>query len=463
MSRPLLVIASLLSAPAAASGPDAVDTSGAGALIAQAMDHSEVMANLRHLSDIIGPRLSGSTAMRRANDWTAERFRAYGLTAALEPYTFGVTWERGTVVAPAGGSVHPGDHRAELGLDGGHRRQDAHRPRRAGGPVHARQPGGQQGQGARRLGPAADAVSALEPRRPGHDGRRLRAPGRGAPDQGSSHRRHVRRRGARPAPVPARSPVRAQGGRRARDAGRRLQGARPDDDERVAQPARAAARTWSIAHEDYAMLERQIDRGRESAARGAGGEHDRAGCRCSSGIPWRRSAAASGRARWSSSARTSTAGTWGRASRTTAPARWSCSRRPAPSRSPGLKPKRTIRFILFSGEEEGLLGSRAYAAAHAAEADSIQAVLVLDNGTGAITGQALQGRTELEGLWRAAARPGGRLGADSVRERRTRPDRPPQLPALRRAGVQLRPALRGATTTPTTRRSTPTTKPCRAT
>ena len=44
-----------------------------------------MMANLRHLSDIIGPRLSGSPAMRRANDWTAERFRAYGLTAALEP------------------------------------------------------------------------------------------------------------------------------------------------------------------------------------------------------------------------------------------------------------------------------------------------------------------------------------------------------------------------------------------
>ena len=35
--------------------------------------------------------------MRRANDWTAERFRAYGLTATLEPYTFGVTWERGPV------------------------------------------------------------------------------------------------------------------------------------------------------------------------------------------------------------------------------------------------------------------------------------------------------------------------------------------------------------------------------
>jgi carboxypeptidase Q len=64
----------------------------------------------------------------------------------------------------------------------------------------------------------------------------------------------------------------------------------------------------------------------------------------------------------------------------------------------GLKPKRTIRFILFSGEEEGLLGSRAYAEAHAAMADSIQAVLVLDNGTGA---------ERSRGIMEAAARPRG--------------------------------------------------------
>lgn len=82
----------------------------------------------------------------------------------------------------------------------------------------------------------------------------------------------------------------------------------------------------------------------------------------------------------------------------------------------GLKPKRTIRFILFSGEEQGLIGSRAYAAAHAAEADSIQAVLVLDNGTGAVTGQALQGRTELAGLWRQLLAPLASLEADSVRD-----------------------------------------------
>src|SRR2546429_4897506 len=46
--------------------------------------------------------------------------------------------------------------------------------------------------------------------------------------------------------------------------------------------------------------------------------------------------------------------------------------------------------------------------------DSIQAVIVLDNGTGAITGQALQGRGDLEALWRAVLAPVAALGADSV-------------------------------------------------
>jgi hypothetical protein len=82
----------------------------------------------------------------------------------------------------------------------------------------------------------------------------------------------------------------------------------------------------------------------------------------------------------------------------------------------GLKPKRTIRFILFSGEEQGLLGSRAYAASHPELMDSIQAVLVLDNGTGMITGQALQGRDELEQLWKDLLDPVASLGAAKVRQ-----------------------------------------------
>lgn len=54
----------------------------------------------------------------------------------------------------------------------------------------------------------------------------------------------------------------------------------------------------------------------------------------------------------------------------------------------GAKPKRTIRFMLWSGEEQGLLGSRAYIKAHPEENDRISAVLVHDGGTNYVSGIA---------------------------------------------------------------------------
>ena len=46
-----------------------------------------------------------------------------------------------------------------------------------------------------------------------------------------------------------------------------------------------------------------------------------------------------------------------------------------------VKPKRTIRFILWSGEEQGLLGSRGYVEKHRKEMDKISAVLNDDGGS----------------------------------------------------------------------------------
>ncbi|MGV3616605.1 MAG: M20/M25/M40 family metallo-hydrolase [Fimbriimonas sp.] len=47
----------------------------------------------------------------------------------------------------------------------------------------------------------------------------------------------------------------------------------------------------------------------------------------------------------------------------------------------GAKPKRTIRFVLWTGEEQGLLGSSEYVKQHEAEMPKISAVLVDDGGT----------------------------------------------------------------------------------
>jgi carboxypeptidase Q len=55
-------------------------------------------------------------------------------------------------------------------------------------------------------------------------------------------------------------------------------------------------------------------------------------------------------------------------------------------RASGLKPKRTLRVVLFSGEEQNLLGSKAYVTAHRDGLSKIQAVLVQDAGAGRIMG-----------------------------------------------------------------------------
>jgi carboxypeptidase Q len=62
----------------------------------------------------------------------------------------------------------------------------------------------------------------------------------------------------------------------------------------------------------------------------------------------------------------------------------------------GLRPRRSIRFILFSGEEQGMLGSHAYTMAHRAELDRALAAIVFDEGSGRVTGFSLGGRHEIE-------------------------------------------------------------------
>jgi len=61
----------------------------------------------------------------------------------------------------------------------------------------------------------------------------------------------------------------------------------------------------------------------------------------------------------------------------------------------GVKPRRSIRFILFSGEEQGMVGSYSYVRAHRSELDHADAVVVFDSGIGSVTGFSLGGRKDL--------------------------------------------------------------------
>jgi hypothetical protein len=71
----------------------------------------------------------------------------------------------------------------------------------------------------------------------------------------------------------------------------------------------------------------------------------------------------------------------------------------------GLLPRRTIRFVLFSGEEQGMLGSWAYVKSHEAELDKFRAVIIFDSGVGRVSGYSLSGRRDLEDAVRESLKP----------------------------------------------------------
>ena len=60
----------------------------------EGMNRSQVMDTLSYLTEVIGPRLTGSPNMKRANEWTRTKLAEYGLTNAhLEPWgPFGKGW-----------------------------------------------------------------------------------------------------------------------------------------------------------------------------------------------------------------------------------------------------------------------------------------------------------------------------------------------------------------------------------
>ena len=65
-------------------------------------------------------------------------------------------------------------------------------------------------------------------------------------------------------------------------------------------------------------------------------------------------------------------------------------------RALGLAPRRTIRFVLFTGEEEGMLGSNAYVRRHRDEMGRTVAAFIMDIGAGRPMGWYSMGRTDLD-------------------------------------------------------------------
>lgn len=432
-TRWLLLAAALVSCspaasrPAAAPGPvvgaannTAVDTveqyvvqvrsepQAIAAIVREGMERSHAGEDLAYLTDVIGPRLTGSAAMQRANEWTARKLREYGADSAwLEPWRFGRTWQRGAatmrMTVPHERWLHAASWAWAPGTHGPVAGDVVFMSATTRAEFDARFAGKLRGKWVMTRTPAnvwnpdgppmtrADSVRA-------DSLRRLAAAaftGRGNPFLRDSLNIVLAAEGI--------AGLIGTGGK----------------EHGLLSMSGSPARIYPfpylvVDNETFAQFHRLLARGERVAV-----EADvRNTLGSDSTTVYNTVAEIRGSERPGEVVLLGAhLDSWDLATGTTDNATGSIAVLEAARilEASGVRPRRTIRFVLFSGEEQGLYGSRMYARAHAAELPYMQAALVLDNGTGRIIGMSLQGRNELARLWRDLFAPVDALGPFRVK------------------------------------------------
>jgi carboxypeptidase Q len=349
-------------------------------ILAEIHDHSEVMENLEYLSDRIGPRLTGSPQLKQANDWTAEMFRKYGLTNVhLEAWTIAHSWTRGTARARI---VSPTEHPLTIASAG----WSPGTPGVVRGPVvyfDARTKA-DFGKFHGKLKGATiiyQEPASLSPPPPEDPSRRLR-PMQAPPPQP----------GEPPAPQPFAAFVRIAQERNEffkqegvavvlRDSAKphallNMTGIGGEEFDIGAIP------TAFITGEGYRLLYRMLKHGPvevEIEMTNSFGEKPMEVYNTVAEIrgtekPDEVVMLGAHLDSWDLGTGSTDNGTGSMAVLEAARAMAKLD----------LKPKRTIRFVLFSGEEEGLVGSKKYVEAHKSDLEKISGILVHDTGTGRV-------------------------------------------------------------------------------
>ena len=380
------------------------------ALVARMIDEgthrSHVAADLEYLLDVIGPRLTGSAAVQRANEWTRDKFREYGAdSVALDPWKFGRGWTRGPMtlrmLAPqqrellgASWGWSPGTNGP---LAGDVVLMDARTPNE----FDKRFAGKLRGKWVL-LGDAQPVVNAADPLVTHEDSVRQDSIVRALGPHNPAEQQYFAARFWDVAREGVAGIV--------RDGGKQFGLFTMSGSPSVISPVPQIV----VGNDTYAQMERLVQRGepvrleadiKNSFTRDASQQFNTVAEIRGSEHPEEFVLLGAHLDSWD----LATGGTDNGAG---AIAVLEAARILEAS---GVRPKRSIRFVLFTGEEQGLLGSQAYAAEHAKEADHCQAVLVLDNGTGRITGMALQNREELRDMWKAMLSPLAQLGPLVVR------------------------------------------------
>ena len=386
----------------------AADPQAMRAIMDEGMQRSHVPADLQYLTDVIGPRLTGSAAMRRANDWTARKFREYGMDSTwLESWKFGHSWERGpmtlALVAPHKRQLYGESWAWSPGTRGAVAGDVAYVDARTSAEFTQRFGGKLKGKWVL-VGAPVPIWNADGPQMTQRDSvardsviKALFAPAANQDEQSyRSDRREL---------------LAAEGA-----AGIVLSGSK----ELALMTMSGSPSSISplpqivVPQETYTHLHRLL----------ALGETVRLEARITntmgkdSLMQWNTVAEIRGSEKPDEVVLLGAhLDSWDLGTGTTDNATGSIAVLEAARilKAAGVKPKRTIRFVLFSGEEQGLYGSTKYAASHVNDLHRFQAVAVLDNGTGRIKGMALQGRDELAELWKSVFASVEELGPFSVR------------------------------------------------
>jgi hypothetical protein len=361
-------------------------------VIADIKSHSEIMANLTYLSDVIGPRLTSTPALKKANDWTAEKMKAYGLTNVhLESWTLPEGWERGS----ASGRVIEPDNQRTLQIasnawsPGTNGKIEGDVVAITGSKQSELDPYKGKLKGAMILmGPPAQLRALEDMEKPGGMFFTALAPrqaGGFGGFFGSRFRQDfVTKEGAAVILSDASAPLGLLS-----TGGPFLGSDRPSAAHHLP--------SVTVNHDQYAMLWRLATRAEPNRTRieievsnkfvpGPLNIYNTVGEIRGSEKPDEVVVVGAHLDSWDLGQGTLDNGTGVAVVLETA-------RELAKSPTP---PKRTIRFILFSGEEQGLLGSAAYVRDHKAELRNVSACLIHDTGTGKVTGLGWTGAPELK-------------------------------------------------------------------
>ena len=91
----IMIVASTAAAQVATIAAEDVDFAALELVVEEGLDRSQLPELAGYLTDVIGPRLTGSPGMARANEWAAETFQDWGLSnVRVEGWgEFGRGWE----------------------------------------------------------------------------------------------------------------------------------------------------------------------------------------------------------------------------------------------------------------------------------------------------------------------------------------------------------------------------------